>query len=52
MPDMTLCCNHSCPRADECYRHQAEPKETWQSYAYFDADGCRNFIDMEQINDE
>lgn len=45
MPDITMCVNHSCPKATNCYRHQAEPSE-WQCYAYFKADGCEHFIDM------
>lgn len=46
MPDITMCCNHSCPKAPGCYRHQAEPNELRQSWAYFEADGCEHFIDM------
>ena len=44
--DITMCCNHSCPRATKCYRHQAEPDYIYQAYQYFEADGCKFFIDM------
>lgn len=27
MPDITMCSNHTCPLAKQCYRHEA--KVTW-----------------------
>ncbi len=32
MPDITMCDDTDCPRFKECYRAQAEPTPSWQSY--------------------
>lgn len=34
MPDISMCTNDLCPKAKECWRHEAEPSE-WQSYTCF-----------------
>ena len=32
MADITMCKGTCCPFKDKCYRHTAEPKESWQSW--------------------
>ncbi len=46
MPDIAMCRNVDCPRAKECYRHEAEPSELRQSYAgfYYGPNGCDYFM--------
>lgn len=48
MPDLTLCSNHFCPSAKNCWRHEAKPVGR-QPYATFDPgrEGkCREFVAM------
>lgn len=35
MPDISMCQNHDCPKAKECYRYMAIPKEN-QAYNLFE----------------
>lgn len=50
MPDITLCVSHKCPKAKQCYRHEATPNPNYQSYfagIWGKKSGkCRNFLDM------
>lgn len=32
MPDITMCSGKDCPKAEQCYRHTAEPSPHWQSF--------------------
>jgi hypothetical protein len=32
MPDISMCCNRTCPKRGECYRYLAVPCEFRQSY--------------------
>jgi len=34
MPDITMCCNKTCPMRIMCYRAQAKP-DRYQSFAFF-----------------
>ena len=46
MPDISMCLNHECHLAKECYRHEAKPND-WQSYSYFRPDEvgeCNHFL--------
>ena len=44
MVDIALCLNHGCPRAKECYRHEAKPSELRQAYADFHHEDCEHFL--------
>ena len=43
MPDIAMCQNADCSKKDSCYRFQATPHESYQSYA--DYNGCENGYD-------
>jgi len=32
MPDITMCKDSECPKAQKCYRFKATPTPYWQSY--------------------
>ena len=35
MPDITMCSRDDCPINKQCYRHEANPDDHWQSYSNF-----------------
>ena len=47
VPDLAMCLDDDCPRAKECYRHEAVPSGLRQAFANFNYDppdyGCRYF---------
>jgi len=54
MPDISMCLNHECHLAKECYRHEAKPSE-WQSYSHFHPDEsgkCKHFLPIWTPQDE
>ena len=67
MPDIAMCRQHDCPKAQECYRFLATPDEHRQSYLVkqdFGEQGCgffweangrwtvEEFTDEHQLNSE
>jgi hypothetical protein len=48
MPDITMCNNDECPRAKECYRHEATPSPYAQTYTRFihNRNGCSAFMEI------
>ena len=44
VPDLAMCLDDDCPRAKECYRHEAKPSELRQAYADFHHEDCEHFL--------
>lgn len=54
MPDITMCKIHECPKAKNCYRHEAEPGQ-WQSYFLdieYDENGCAEYWPIKDEDEE
>jgi hypothetical protein len=46
MPDITMCCNETCPRKERCWRYTAPPsrRQSVSSFtAWSDEAPCENF---------
>jgi len=46
MPDISMCSNNNCIKANRCYRFIAIPNPYRQSYGEFSQDPCEYFIDV------
>lgn len=49
MPDISMCANHKCPMAHDCYRHEAIPSPGRQVYGEFKPDDnghCDSFLEI------
>ena len=50
MPDISMCSSTTCPKKNECYRHEATPDE-YQCYSDFkeyEGENCRYFMKLKQ----
>jgi len=47
MPDIAKCKGEGCDKKERCYRYTAEPDEYYQTYGYFDPEGCEYFWEIE-----
>lgn len=49
MPDITMCADAECPRAEKCYRFTARPSGVWQA-CFSPCEGweCEYFIKVEE----
>lgn len=56
MADISMCTNEDCPLSEGCYRQQAMPNVSWQSYAMFsytESDNgvyCANYMPVTNRN--
>lgn len=48
MSDICKCKNKKCPKKEYCYRWTA-PEGHWQTYAYFNADGCEDYWPVDDV---
>lgn len=52
MPDIAMCTNDECPKAKECFRHEAVPHPYWQSYMAFDLEKDNCFWPLDEATSE
>lgn len=48
MPDIAMCAQSTCERAEECYRYRAVPDADYQAWMMFQPVGCAEFIPIER----
>lgn len=52
MADISMCANHDCPSAKQCYRHEAQPNPWRQSYGMFTPNytgKCEDFSPIRKV---
>lgn len=51
IPDISMCNNSQCPKAEICFRHRAQPNPYRQTFARFVCgdNGCESFYPVSEI---